>query len=54
MYSNYKRQMFKFELCSFSLLGTRLSSTDLVFGILLSNYCAFYTYCEMFKKHSGF
>lgn len=37
----------------FSLLGTRLSSADLVFGLLLSNYCAFYTCCQMFKKQSG-
>lgn len=53
MCSNYKHQMFKFELCNFSLLGTRLSSADLVFGLLLSNYCAFYTCCQMFKKQLG-
>lgn len=54
MCSNYKLQIFRFELCSFSLLGARLTRTDLVFGILLSNYCSFYTCCEMFKKQKVF
>lgn len=53
MCSNYKLQVFKFELCSFFLLGTRLSITDLVFGILFSDNCVFYT-CKMFKKQSSF